>query len=119
MKQWITGLFSIGLAMLLAGCAARSASRTPDPNPGHASDQDRTLTGGEPYHGLLDYRAKDAKQAIIDPVLLSPSEVIVAAGTKVIGVFVNGEARAYPLFILNNHQVVNDEVGGTPIAASW
>ena len=119
MKQWINGLFSIGLAMLLAGCAARSVGRSQEPIPGHASGQNRTLTGGEPYHGLLDYRAKDAKQAILNPVLLNPSEVIVAAGTKVIGVFVNGEARAYPLFILNNHQVVNDEVGGTPIAASW
>ena len=119
MKRPIIGLFPIGLAVLLAGCAARSAGRSQDPAIGHASNQERTPTGGEPFHGLIQYRAKDAKQAIVDAVLLNPSDAIVAAGTKVIGVFVNGEARAYPLFLLNNHQVVNDQVGGTPLSASW
>ncbi len=79
----------------------------------------RTPTGGEAYHGLIQYRAKDAKQAIVKPTLFPANEVKLAAGTKVIGVFVNGEAVAYPLFVLSNHQVVNDEVGGTPISASW
>jgi len=37
----------------------------------------------------------------------------------VIGVFLEGEARAYPVLILNNHQIVNDSVGGIPISASW
>ncbi len=95
------------------------AGRSKDAAHEHASNQRRTPTGGEPFHGLIQYRAKDAKEAIVDPVLLNSSDAIVAAGTKVIGVFVNGEARAYPLFILNNHQVVNDEVGGTPLSASW
>ena len=119
MKRPIIGLFLIGLAVLLAGCAARSAGRAQDPGIGRASNQGRTPTGGEPFHGLIQYRAKDAKEAIVDPVLLNSSDAVVAAGTKVIGVFINGEARAYPLFILNNHQVVNDEVGDTPLSASW
>lgn len=104
MKRSLVVLVPIGLAVLLAGCV---------------STRNRTATGGEPFHGLIQYRAKDAKQAILDPVLLDPSDAIVAAGTKVIGVFIGGEARAYPLFILNNHQVVNDQVGGTPLSASW
>ena len=119
MKKPLIGLFPIGLAVLLAGCACKSADPSPDPAQGHASNQERTATGGKPFHGLIQYRAKDAKDAIVNPVLLDPSDAIIAAGTQVIGVFVNGEARAYPLFILNNHQVVNDEVGGTPVCASW
>ncbi len=118
MKRPIIGLLPIGL-VLLVGCAARSAGRSQNPGHENASNQGRTPTGGEPFHGLIQYRAKDAKQAIVDPVLFNSSDAIVAAGTKVIGVFVNGEARAYPLFILNNHQVVNDQVGGTPLCASW
>ncbi len=119
MKRSIIGLFSVTLVLPLAGCASTSAERTRDSEDGHAAHSDRSPTGGEAYHGLIQYRAKDAKQAILDPTLLDPSDAIVAAGTKVIGVFVNGESRAYPLFILNNHQVVNDEVGGTPLSASW
>ena len=102
-------VFLIGLSMFMAGCLSGTSRVSPE----------RTATGGEPFHGLIQYRAKDAKQAIVDPVLLDASDAIVAAGTSVIGVFINGEARAYPLFILNNHQVVNDEVGGTPLSASW
>ncbi len=118
MKRSLIVLIPIGLA-LLVGCAAGSAGRSQAPAHGNGSNQGRTATGGEPFHGLIQYRAKDAKEAIVDPVLLDPSDAIVAAGTKVIGAFVNGEARAYPLFILNNHQVVNDQVGGTPLCASW
>ena len=118
MKGPIISLLPIGLA-LLVGCVAGSAGRSQNPAHEKASNRGRTPTGGEPFHGLIQYRAKDAKEAIVDPVLLNSSDAIVAAGTKVIGVFVNGEARAYPLFILNNHQVVNDQVGGTPLCASW
>ena len=78
-----------------------------------------TPTGSKAYHGLIQYRAKDAKEAIVEPTLLPATKAMIAAGTKVIGVFVNGEARAYPLFILNNHQIVNDTVGGIPVSASW
>ena len=109
MKRSLTVLIPLGLALLLAACASSREREVPK----------QTATGGEPYHGLIQYRAKDAKQAIIDPELLDASDAVIASGTKVIGVSVNGEARAYPLFILNNHQIVNDQVGGTPISASW
>ncbi len=29
------------------------------------------------------------------------------------------EARAYPGFILNGHEIVNDVVGGVPISVTW
>ena len=104
------------LGLAVSGCAAPSSSTD---SSRVSSSGKRTATGGEPYHGLIQYRAKDAKEAIIVPTLLPPSEVLLAAGTKVIGVFINGEARAYPLFVLSNHQIVNDVVGGTPVSASW
>ncbi len=38
---------------------------------------------------------------------------------RVIGVTVNGESRAYPLAVMNAHEVVNDTLGGVPIAVSY
>lgn len=38
---------------------------------------------------------------------------------RVAGIVVNGEARAYPLAILNAHEVVNDVVGGVPVAVTY
>jgi hypothetical protein len=39
--------------------------------------------------------------------------------TEVLGVEVEGEARAYPLRVLEYHQIVNDVVGGVPIAVTY
>ena len=38
---------------------------------------------------------------------------------EVVGVEIDGGARAYPIRYLNYHEIVNDRVGGTPIAATW
>ncbi len=38
---------------------------------------------------------------------------------SVIGVFLNGEARAYPIRLLSLHEIVNDNLGGRPIAITW
>ncbi len=38
---------------------------------------------------------------------------------QVIAVEVNGDARAYPLLLLNNHEIVNTEIGGVPVAVTF
>jgi hypothetical protein len=37
----------------------------------------------------------------------------------VLGVVVDGEARAYSLWQLDAHEIVNDEIAGSAIAATW
>ncbi len=37
----------------------------------------------------------------------------------VLGVVVDGAARAYSLWQLDHHEIVNDEIAGTAIAATW
>ena len=49
----------------------------------------------------------------------SPEQVPMHANELVVGVEINGEVVAYPLRYLNLVEVVNDEVGGTPVAVSW
>jgi hypothetical protein len=41
------------------------------------------------------------------------------AADRVIGVVINGEARAYPVRVLALHEMVNDVVQGVPLAVSW
>lgn len=108
-------VFAAGLWGALSCCTAGDRHASSDPR----DAQERTTTGAEPYHGVIQYRATDAKPAILEPEFVEADETVIAGGTKVIGVFIAGDARAYPLFILNNHQIVNDEVGGIPLSASW
>jgi hypothetical protein len=75
--------------------------------------------------------SKDAVRAIVpgEAELLTPAEVeaylakkhskIVVESDRVIGVIVNGEARAYPLRILVQHEICNDEIAGLPIAVTY
>jgi len=37
----------------------------------------------------------------------------------VFGIESDGEARAYSLWQLDHHEIVNDRIGGTAIAATW
>lgn len=38
---------------------------------------------------------------------------------KVVGVEIAGDSRAYPVPTLSRHEIVNDKVGGLPIAVTW
>ncbi len=76
---------------------------------------------------------KDGLPAMVDPPIFTRDEAEVYAaelrkahqgkflveGDRVIGVSINGQARAYPISILNWHEVVNDTLGGVPIAVTY
>ena len=61
----------------------------------------------------------DAIPAITEPQFVSADEAKLAPDAPVIGVAINGESRAYSLYLLNGHEIVNDVVGGKKIATTW
>ena len=72
---------------------------------------DEILSGGPP---------KDGIPAIDDPRFVPVAQAQDLAPTEpVIGLEIDGDARAYPLRILTWHEIVNDTVGGTPVAVTY
>ena len=67
---------------------------------------------------LLDF---DSIPAILDPEFVTPSEAEdwMDANEQVLGLSINGEHRAYPIRMLSRHEIVNDVVGGVPVAVTW
>ena len=63
----------------------------------------------------------DAIPAIDNPQFVSIADADEAYDPDelVIGVALNGEARAYSVPLLSNHEIVNDVVGGAKIAVTW
>jgi len=57
--------------------------------------------------------------AITDPIYVSAEEADIADDSYVLGVVIKGQARAYSLGLLNDHEVVNDSIDGHPFAAVW
>lgn len=76
---------------------------------------------------------QDGLPPLIEPQAFTPAEAeeftaelrrahlgkFLVGPDRVIGVVVNGAARAYPLKILNWHEIVNDTLGGEPILVTY
>ena len=70
------------------------------------------VSGGPPQDGI---------PSIDNPKFVSVSEAdkFLQDADQVVGLKVNGDIRAYPLQILVWHEIVNDNVGGTPVAVTY
>jgi len=57
--------------------------------------------------------------AISDPQFVTADKAEIADDAWVLGVEIDGQARAYSLNLLNRHEVVNDQIGEKSFAAVW
>jgi len=74
-------------------------------------DLSEVVWGGVRTDGIPDLR---------NPRALTPDEAdYMEPDDRVFGVHINGESKAYPLRIVNAHEMVNDTVGGEPISLMW
>lgn len=78
---------------------------------------------------------KDKIASIDDPVFVTPDDPRLLAlpasryrpderpsttdEIRVIGHVENGEARAYPIALMDQHELVNDRIGGKPVTVGW
>ncbi|HXG74297.1 MAG TPA: DUF3179 domain-containing protein [Candidatus Nitrosotenuis sp.] len=77
----------------------------------HIVPLDEIKSGGPP---------KDGIPSIDSPKFVSASKAeFVSDDDIVIGLRLNGETKAYPLFILVWHEIVNDRFGDTPVAVTY
>ncbi len=58
---------------------------------------------------------------LVDPPIVAADQANVLPDELVIGVHINGEARAYPINQLTgpSREIINDQLGGIAIAATW
>jgi hypothetical protein len=70
---------------------------------------------------IITILGKDGIPAILDPQFVSAAEAAeqMLDSERVLGVSINGDHRAYALNQLSRHEIVNDEVGGVPVAVTW
>lgn len=102
-----------------AGFKGRLLARRVDP------EFARLLPDGIDFDGRLDQLhfggvGPRGIPALTDPAFVGPDEAEhVADDAPVIGIALEGEARAYPLQIIDWHEMVNDVIDGTPVALTW
>lgn len=116
------GLMAVTLALLAVLAAFISAApqseRLADGRGGafdvtrHSIRLEEIQSGGPP---------KDGIPSLTDPEFVSVKggDRFLVSRDRVLGVVHEGVAKAYPIKILNWHEVVNDQIAGKAIAVSW
>ena len=94
MNKLFSGILIVAALFLLSGFKLDNA----------IVPKEEILSGGPP---------KDGIPAILKPKFVPAAKAaFLTPGDQIIGVEVGGQARAYPIRILNFHEVVNDTVNG-------
>lgn len=106
------------VATLPSDTPAASNSPAPSSTP---APTDTPVPGIDRDLRIVTLLPKDAIPAIFDPEFLTVEEADEWYDTEepVLGVEINGEARAYSIPLLSGREIVNDTVGGRKIAVTW
>jgi hypothetical protein len=90
---------------------------SPAPAAGQLKHEMRMVEGA-PLYSVLPL---DAIPSIDQPRFVSVSEAraFMHPDEPVLGVVSGDEARCYSTWLLEGHEIVNDSLGGVPIAATW
>lgn len=78
----------------------------------HSVPLGEIISGGPPRDGIPPIDQPKFETVDLASRWLQPAEPVVHLS-------INGDARAYPLQILTWHEIVNDEVGGTPVSVTF
>ena len=98
---------------VLAGAAiALAVACSAPPSP-------RNLDDLRELDGFLSVLERGEIASVDEPLFVPAAEADIADGAWVIGVHSGGTAKAYSINLLNEHEVVNDDLDGAPIATTW
>lgn len=120
-RSLIIGLFA---SFLLAACAGQVSEVEPTQSSPEVdvveSNEVATPRPTQEYQ-IITLLPRDAIPAIDNPVFLTAEEADAeyAPDELVLGVNIDGDARAYSTGLLSRHEIVNDTVGGRKIAVTW
>lgn len=123
----------MGLALCLTACVAVSpqdpAQKVTPPNADSALSPS---ADGEEGQLRTNVRVDDPKTyrfpqlippdgipPVYDPTFSPADEVQLQEDELILGVALDGQAKAYPITILRAREMVNDELAGIPLLVTW
>ncbi len=80
---------------------------------------DPVRAGEEMPRGYRQLLARDAIRPVYEPRFVPAAEAGWDPPAMVIGVEIDGEAKAYPVSFLNRREMVIDRLSGVPILVTW
>lgn len=105
-EKQIRRLLTLPAVGLLASFAWTTPAQLPEPHPDLPPEFQQLLPRG--------------RIASIDqPVFVDAAAAEIDKDAWIVGVELDGEARAYSINLLNSHEVVNDKIGENAFAVVW
>ena len=100
------------LAVMAAAAPAESGAQRSGATKSGAVPPWEIREGGPPKEGI---------PALVEPLFVPASAAarFLRPKDRVIGLEIAGDARAYPIRILNWHELVNDRIAHRPVLVSW
>ena len=97
------------------------AEQRPSEETSPASERPRANPPPDRDLEIIDILPRDGIPAIDHPNFLDVGEASIQMqdGELVMGLTINGDSRAYSVPFLSRHEIVNDVVGGVPVAVTW
>jgi hypothetical protein len=115
-KPYTAGLVLIALAILAASCGTAISETPAVTQPAEMVEMEATETPEYRWDQLL---SRDSILPIYEPEMVPGDEVSYEDDELVMGIAIDGEAKAYLVSVLNSREMVNDELAGIPILVSW
>ena len=111
--------FFVFVAFWLVGSPANKFQVDETPIEAPAGVQDPVAAGEPIPYDFRQVLPRDAILPIYNPTFKTASAADWGDDVLVIGIELDGEAKAYPVSFLNRREMVIDWIGGTPILVSW
>ncbi len=110
-RPWGRAISTFAVVLTVILIAPNARSQRPEP----------TLHGIFDGDSMFTVLPPNAIPAIQNPEFLTGDAAAaqMAADEPVLGITLSGESKAYSLWHLDAHEIVNDSIGGVPIAATW
>lgn len=112
--------------LLVAAVAAGTAAGEENPSvSAFRFEKDKSVKHSIELEEVMKGVLKKGDPRDVIPTLRKPRHAPAAEAawvtdrSRVLGLVVNGEARAYPLYILQVHELANDVLGGVPVAPNY
>ena len=77
------------------------------------------LASDDPPPGVEQLLPRGRIAAVFEPRFVGAAEAEIGDDAWILGVVIDGQAKAYSLNLLNTHEVVNDAIGERSFAAVW
>lgn len=103
----------------LAACGEPDATSQATPDTAPATSPPTTTIPTEPVYRYSQLLPRDAILPVYVPEFVTADAAPLDDSELVLAIEIDGQAKAYPIIVLNSREMVNDELAGVPILATW